>query len=284
MHYTSCHVDGDTNVSKNCLALMALHSRLTVTILAKPFSIYGPLLRSLANAPTHDEPSCVATADSESLLVDAAIFTVGFVLLMAVLILSRALATDMGEMLTRNAVRLSLSWYALTLGLMMGLGAEIGTQVHLPDASPATAGLWRCCAFWFTWRWPSTTTMTGHTRTPWRTRQISGIGEGIYVSYLFTILWALDVLCWWLRPAQYAARLCLDWPLIARIYALHRVQQHGRLRDRYHPLGRYTHVYRSSRRLADDKAPPSRSSRRSSLGMIRNCILARTLCLPFSWR
>ena len=39
-----------------------------------------------------------------------------------------------------------------------------------------------------------------------RTRQISGIGEGIYVSYLFTILWALDVLCWWLRPAQHAVR------------------------------------------------------------------------------
>ena len=91
---------------------MALHSRLTVTILLKPFSIYVPLLRSLANALTHDESSCVATCASESLLVDAAIFTVGFVLLMAVLVLSRALATDMGEMLTRNTVRLSLSWYA----------------------------------------------------------------------------------------------------------------------------------------------------------------------------
>ena len=39
-----------------------------------------------------------------------------------------------------------------------------------------------------------------------RTRQVSGVGEGIYVSYLFTLLWVADVAWWWLQPDRYAAR------------------------------------------------------------------------------
>jgi len=38
------------------------------------------------------------------------------------------------------------------------------------------------------------------------TRLRSGVGEGIYVSHLFTLLWTADVLWWWLRPRGYAAR------------------------------------------------------------------------------
>ncbi len=39
-----------------------------------------------------------------------------------------------------------------------------------------------------------------------RTREVSGVGEGIYVSYLFTWLWGADVAYWWLSPGGYAAR------------------------------------------------------------------------------
>jgi hypothetical protein len=38
------------------------------------------------------------------------------------------------------------------------------------------------------------------------TREVSGVGEGIYASYLFTALWLADAGWWWLRPVQYAAR------------------------------------------------------------------------------
>jgi hypothetical protein len=38
------------------------------------------------------------------------------------------------------------------------------------------------------------------------TRAVSGVGEGIYVSHLFTLLWTLDVACWWLLPGRYATR------------------------------------------------------------------------------
>lgn len=39
-----------------------------------------------------------------------------------------------------------------------------------------------------------------------RTRQQGGFGEGIYVSYLFTLVWTADVFWWRLRPASYANR------------------------------------------------------------------------------
>jgi hypothetical protein len=38
------------------------------------------------------------------------------------------------------------------------------------------------------------------------TRQVSGVGEGLYVSYLFTGLWTADAAWWWWRPQSYAAR------------------------------------------------------------------------------
>lgn len=39
-----------------------------------------------------------------------------------------------------------------------------------------------------------------------RTHQQSGFGEGIFVSYLFTLVWAGDVFWWWIRPASYVGR------------------------------------------------------------------------------
>ena len=38
------------------------------------------------------------------------------------------------------------------------------------------------------------------------TRRVSGNGEGIYVSYLFTWLWVADAIWWWVRPKQHADR------------------------------------------------------------------------------
>lgn len=39
-----------------------------------------------------------------------------------------------------------------------------------------------------------------------RTRQQSGFGQGIYVSYLFTLVWTGDVVWWWFRSASYLSR------------------------------------------------------------------------------
>jgi hypothetical protein len=39
-----------------------------------------------------------------------------------------------------------------------------------------------------------------------RTRQIGGLGEGIYFSHLFALLWAANAAAWWLAPARFSAR------------------------------------------------------------------------------
>jgi hypothetical protein len=110
-------------------------------------------------------------------------------------------------MLTRNTVRLSLAWYTAALLLMMRLTPR--------DWKAATrlGALARWC-----WTWALATflvhlVMAFHYYHHWshahafeRTRQISGVGEGLYISYLFTALWTADVLFWWLSPAGYAAR------------------------------------------------------------------------------
>ena len=38
------------------------------------------------------------------------------------------------------------------------------------------------------------------------TREVSGVGGGIFVSYFFTLVWCLDALAWWLRPEAYLHR------------------------------------------------------------------------------
>jgi hypothetical protein len=127
--------------------------------------------------------------------------------LAAVIVLTIALATNVGEMLTRNTVRLALVWYAVALCQMM--------RLNCADWSAAsTAGrLARWCwtgalaifmvhvmmAFHFYHHW-------SHTDAFDRTRQISGFGEGLYANYLFALLWTADVGYWWLRPVRYAAR------------------------------------------------------------------------------
>jgi hypothetical protein len=39
-----------------------------------------------------------------------------------------------------------------------------------------------------------------------RTREQSSWGEGIYLSYLFAVLWGADVVAWWVAPGWYARR------------------------------------------------------------------------------
>ncbi len=131
----------------------------------------------------------------------------GVVLLAAVLALSATLPSDAGEMLTRNTVRLSLGWYTAALCLMMRLTAVDWA---------ATTRLGRVARWCWTWGmicFLVHLAMAFHFYHHWShahafetTRQASGTGEGIYVSYLFTWLWIGDVLWWWIAPAAYATR------------------------------------------------------------------------------
>jgi hypothetical protein len=130
--------------------------------------------------------------------------------LVAVILFTRVFATDVGDSLTRNTVRLSLVWYAVTLFQMMRLTAS--------DWSAATpfGQLTRWC-----WTWALICFLVhvlaafhyyhhwSHAHAFEHTRQVAGIGEGLYFSYLFTGIWIADVAAWWLWPARYAARPAL---------------------------------------------------------------------------
>jgi hypothetical protein len=150
----------------------------------------------------HDRDS----RDAPQLL--AALFALaGALLLLATVAASIGLASAPGEALTRNTIRLSLGWYALALFFLLAMRPR--------DWTAATAR--HRCARWC-WTWGMLCLLVhvasafhyyddwSHARAFERTRQVSGVGEGLYVSYLFSGLWAADVIWWWAWPRQYAAR------------------------------------------------------------------------------
>ena len=139
--------------------------------------------------------------------LDLAFMLGGTALLAAVVGLSTLLAADRGDALTRNTVRLSLAWYAAALCVMMRLQAT--------DWAAMTA-LGRAARWCWTWGivvFLVHLAMAFHYFHDWShahafetTRQASGVGEGIFVSYVFTLWWAFDAAAWWLAPAWYARR------------------------------------------------------------------------------
>jgi hypothetical protein len=117
------------------------------------------------------------------------------------------LSADPGDDLVRNTVRLSLLYYAAAATLMLLLS---------PDNWAALTGRGRLARWCWTLAWAAYVIhvcMAFHCAHGWshahaveETQRRSGVGEGIYVSHLFTLLWTADVAYWWLRPRGYAAR------------------------------------------------------------------------------
>jgi hypothetical protein len=116
-------------------------------------------------------------------------------------------STTLGDDLVRNTVRLSLLYYAIALNLMLML-----RPADWPARTPRgrlARGCWTLAwltylvhlamAFQFYHNW-------SHAAAMEHVRSVSGVGEGIFVSHLFTLVWTADVLFWWLRPDTYARR------------------------------------------------------------------------------
>lgn len=151
-----------------------------------------------------------AAPPSASRRLDLLLLFGGAALLAAILLASRFLPEGRpahGDALIRNTVRLSLGWYAAALLVMLRLDPA--------GWAAATAGgrLARWCWTWGIVCFVVHLAMSFHYFHNWsqthaieHTRQRSGWGDGIYVSYLFTWLWIGDAAWWWARPAAYAAR------------------------------------------------------------------------------
>ncbi len=139
--------------------------------------------------------------------LNVAMFLAGVTLLSATLLLSVVIDADPGESLTRHTIRLSLAWYFVALAIMLRLDSA-GWR------AAATAGrIARWCWTWGIVCFAVHVGMAFHFYHHWshadafeRTRQISGVGEGIYFSYSFGILWLADTAFWWLSPGRYAGR------------------------------------------------------------------------------
>jgi hypothetical protein len=143
----------------------------------------------------------------EGRTLDVAVMSAAMILLAATLGLSAAMGGEVGERLTRNTVRLSLAWYVMALCAM--LWSREDDWLVRTIRGRLTRWCWTVSlayflvhlgmAFHFYHRW-------SHTDAFERTRQISGVGEGIYVSYFFVWLWICDVAIWWLSPESVARR------------------------------------------------------------------------------
>jgi hypothetical protein len=113
----------------------------------------------------------------------------------------------LGDDLTRYTVRLALLYYAVAATLMLLLHR---------DEWLAGTGRGRLARWCWTLAWSSYLVhlaMAFHHYHHWshadaveHTRAVAGVGEGIYCSHLFTLLWTADVAWWWLWPRRYAAR------------------------------------------------------------------------------
>ena len=126
---------------------------------------------------------------------------------------------NVGDFLTRGTIRIALLYYTVTVSLLLWPGASASPPRPQPaaparDALPCwRGGLARWC---WTLAWAAYLvhlTMAFHHYHHWshahaveHTRAVSGVGEGIYVSHVFTLLWTADVAWWWLWPAARAAR------------------------------------------------------------------------------
>jgi hypothetical protein len=112
-----------------------------------------------------------------------------------------------GDRLVRNTIRLTLVWYFASLFLLLRLEREgESTSRTLIRAA-------RWCWSWALLCFLVHVALAFHYYHDWshrnafqHTREVSGVGEGIYASYLFTCLWVGDVIWWWLAPSSYAQR------------------------------------------------------------------------------
>jgi hypothetical protein len=141
-------------------------------------------------------------------IASLAYLLLGALFLATVLLASNHFATNPGDSLTRNTIRLSLAWYAVALVLMIRLRGAKDWRATTPLGKTARwCWTWACLtfivhvalAFHYFHHW-------SHADAFEHTREVSGLGEGLYISYLFTLLWIADAIAWWLAPAWYTSR------------------------------------------------------------------------------
>jgi hypothetical protein len=120
------------------------------------------------------------------------------VMLLGILIAPSLLHSSIpGDELVRNSIRLALVYYTFALLLLLRGDTRLARKAW--TLAWLAYLIHMALAFHFVHGW-------SHAHAFERTRQESGVGEGLYVSYLFTLLWSVDVIWWWVAPLAHQRR------------------------------------------------------------------------------
>ena len=115
---------------------------------------------------------------------------------------------DLGDLLLRWTIRLSLALYVLVLAAWLWRPTQ-------PRFARAMRWVWTLgcllalahavCAFQFVHGWSHAAALEATAR---QTQQLLGIayGGGLYWNYAFLLVWSLDAAWWWVLPAAYLNR------------------------------------------------------------------------------
>jgi len=114
----------------------------------------------------------------------------------------------LGDQLTRWTVRFAILLYLYYLGRRITGHRGLGENV-IWTAGCCLMWLHTACAFHFVHGWSHS---AAYAATAAETAAMAGLnwGGGLYVNYLFLIIWTLDAAWWWLQPPRAARPLWVD--------------------------------------------------------------------------
>jgi hypothetical protein len=113
---------------------------------------------------------------------------------------------DPAEWLTRGTVWLALSFYvAAEMAVAFKRGAARSLARWLSALGVAAFLLHVICAFYFYHQWSHA---VAYADTARQTAEFSGWnwGGGLYVNYLFTLVWLGELVWWWASPTTFVRR------------------------------------------------------------------------------
>lgn len=119
-----------------------------------------------------------------------------------------------GELATRWTVRAALVLYALALAVRANAR---GRQVWLTSARLLWTGgfvvfvVHVACAFHFYHHWSHA---AAYADTAEKTAAVTGLnwGGGVYINYIFALMWGVDAAWWWRDAAGYQTRSrAIEW-------------------------------------------------------------------------
>jgi hypothetical protein len=133
------------------------------------------------------------------------LWLLAFIAVLAVPILGRS--ANLADDLTRWTIRVALVYYAAAAAAMLCLDRRDWQQ--LMTATRFARLLWTLA-----WAGYLVHLMMAfgpyhhgsHAAAVRHTQEVTGFGNGIYVSHFFTLLWTFDVAWWWAKPAAYGCR------------------------------------------------------------------------------